>query len=67
MSICISGWAMLNRQPAVIEDVYADARIPVRPIVRPREEPSHGPIRTTERWARSVAYWAARRNRSHTR
>jgi signal transduction histidine kinase/DNA-binding response OmpR family regulator len=25
---CISGWAMLNHQPAVIEDVYADPRIP---------------------------------------
>jgi signal transduction histidine kinase len=26
---CISGWAMLNRQPAVIEDIYADERIPI--------------------------------------
>ena len=25
---CISGWVMLNRSPAVIEDVYADQRIP---------------------------------------
>jgi signal transduction histidine kinase len=29
MSSCISGWAMLNRQVAVIEDIYADPRIPV--------------------------------------
>lgn len=28
MSACISGWAMLNKQPAVIEDIYSDARIP---------------------------------------
>jgi len=28
MSACISGWTMLNRQPAVIEDIYADPRIP---------------------------------------
>lgn len=28
MSACISGWAMLNRQPAVIEDIYSDQRIP---------------------------------------
>jgi signal transduction histidine kinase/FixJ family two-component response regulator len=28
MSACISGWAMLNRQPAVIRDIYLDARIP---------------------------------------
>jgi putative nucleotidyltransferase with HDIG domain len=25
---CISGWSMLNRQPVVIEDIYADDRIP---------------------------------------
>jgi hypothetical protein len=25
---CISGWAMLHAQPAVIEDIYADPRIP---------------------------------------
>jgi diguanylate cyclase (GGDEF)-like protein len=25
---CISGWTMLNKQPAVIEDIYADDRIP---------------------------------------
>ncbi|MBW7903321.1 MAG: response regulator [Rhodocyclaceae bacterium] len=25
---CISGWAMLNAQSVVIEDIYADARIP---------------------------------------
>lgn len=28
MSACISGWAMLNRVPAAIEDIYADPRIP---------------------------------------
>lgn len=28
MTSCISGWAMLNRQPAVIPDIYVDARIP---------------------------------------
>lgn len=26
---CISGWSMLNRQSAVIPDIYADPRIPV--------------------------------------
>jgi len=26
---CISGWVMMNQQPAIIEDVYNDARIPV--------------------------------------
>jgi len=29
MEICISGWSMLNGKPAVIEDIYADPRIPV--------------------------------------
>lgn len=28
IEMCISGWVMLNRTPAVIEDIYADARIP---------------------------------------
>jgi diguanylate cyclase (GGDEF)-like protein len=28
MDICISGWAMLNRDAAVIPDIYRDARIP---------------------------------------
>lgn len=28
LAICISGWAMLNRQAAVIADIYADDRIP---------------------------------------
>src|SRR5919201_1891452 len=27
MEACISGWVMLNRKPAVIEDIYQDARI----------------------------------------
>ncbi len=28
MDICISGWAMLNRDAAVIPDIYRDSRIP---------------------------------------
>jgi hypothetical protein len=28
MDACISGWVMLNRKSAVIEDIYADDRIP---------------------------------------
>jgi diguanylate cyclase (GGDEF)-like protein len=28
LSTCISGWSMLNGEPAVIEDIYADDRIP---------------------------------------
>ncbi len=26
---CISGWAMINKQPVIIEDIYADERVPV--------------------------------------
>jgi signal transduction histidine kinase len=28
LSTCVSGWAMLNRKPAVIEDIYQDERVP---------------------------------------
>jgi signal transduction histidine kinase/DNA-binding response OmpR family regulator len=28
LEACISGWAMIHAQPAVIEDIYADPRIP---------------------------------------
>lgn len=28
MKTCISGWVMMNAQPAVIEDIYQDSRIP---------------------------------------
>jgi GAF domain-containing protein len=28
LSACISGWSMLNAETAVIEDIYADPRIP---------------------------------------
>lgn len=29
MSTCISGWVMMNREPAIIPDIYQDPRIPV--------------------------------------
>jgi signal transduction histidine kinase/ActR/RegA family two-component response regulator len=28
LETCISGWVMLNREPAIIEDIYQDKRIP---------------------------------------
>lgn len=28
ITACISGWVMLNKKPAVIEDIYADFRVP---------------------------------------
>ncbi len=29
MEICISGWVMINRQPAIIENIFTDSRIPI--------------------------------------
>ncbi|HEX8811381.1 MAG TPA: sensor domain-containing diguanylate cyclase [Terracidiphilus sp.] len=29
MRVCISGWVMMNRMPAVIDDIFSDPRIPV--------------------------------------
>src|SRR5262245_50091353 len=29
MSSCVSGWCMTHRQPAVVEDIFSDARIPL--------------------------------------
>lgn len=29
MQACISGWAMLHREPVTIEDIYVDPRIPI--------------------------------------
>jgi signal transduction histidine kinase len=59
MSACISGWVMNNRRHAVIEDIYADERIPadayrptfVRSLVMV-------PIRTTDPIGAIGNYWA---------
>ncbi len=61
MTACISGWVMLNRQPAVIRDVYVDRRIPldvykttfVRSLVMM-------PIRSDEPVGALGVYWAQR-------
>ena len=29
MSICVSGWVMLNKEAVVIEDIYHDSRVPI--------------------------------------
>jgi GAF domain-containing protein len=62
LSRCISGWAMLNRRPAVIEDIYTDDRIPhdayrrtfVKSLVMV-------PIRTRDPIGAIGTYWARRR------
>lgn len=59
MNTCISGWAMLNRQPAVIEDIYADSRIPAV-AYRPTFVKSLAmvPIRTVDPIGAIGNYWA---------
>jgi signal transduction histidine kinase len=61
MNVCISGWAMLNRQPAVIEDIYADDRIP-HDAYRPTFVKSlvMVPIRRVEPIGAIGTYWATR-------
>jgi hypothetical protein len=59
MSACISGWAMLNRRAAVIEDIYQDARIP-HDAYRPTFVKSlvMTPIRTAAPIGAIGVYWA---------
>ncbi len=59
MEHCISGWAMLNRQSAVIEDIYADPRVPAD-AYRPTFVRSMAmvPIRTLDPIGAIGNYWA---------
>lgn len=59
MQICVSGWVMLNRQPAVIEDIYADPRVP-HDAYRPTFVKSLAtvPIRTRAPIGAIGAFWA---------
>ncbi|MBB6251673.1 hybrid sensor histidine kinase/response regulator [Nitrospirillum iridis] len=63
LSTCISGWVMLNRQPAVIADIYQDDRIP-HDAYRPTFVKSlvMVPVRTDEPVAAIGAYWAVSRH-----
>jgi signal transduction histidine kinase/ActR/RegA family two-component response regulator len=62
MSACISGWVMMHGKPAVIEDIYADARIP-HDAYRPTFVKSLAmvPVRTQSPIAAIGNYWATRR------
>ena len=59
MTQCISGWAMTHRTPAVIEDIYADDRIP-HEAYRPTFVKSLAmvPIRTLDPVGAIGSYWA---------
>lgn len=61
LETCISGWAMLNKQSAVIEDIYADPRIPAD-AYRPTFVKSLAmvPIRTNSPIGAIGNYWARR-------
>ncbi|BDG01434.1 hypothetical protein AMOR_04300 [Anaeromyxobacter oryzae] len=58
-TMCISGWAMLNRQAVVVEDVFADDRIP-HDVYRPTFVKSLAmvPVRPEDPVAAIGAYWA---------
>lgn len=62
LQACISGWAMLNKQPAVIKDIYADSRIPAD-AYRPTFVKSLAmvPIRTNAPIGAIGNYWAKQR------
>jgi signal transduction histidine kinase/ActR/RegA family two-component response regulator len=59
LQACISGWTMLNRQAAVIADIYADGRIPIE-AYRPTFVRSlvMVPIRSTDPVGAIGNYWA---------
>ena len=58
---CISGWSMIHRQAVVIEDIYADDRIP-HEAYRPTFVQSLAmvPIRSTDPLGAIGNYWAKR-------
>lgn len=65
MTHCVSGWAMLNRQSVVIEDIYVDSRVP-HEAYRPTFVKSMAmvPIRPDSPLGAIGIYWAVRRRAS---
>jgi len=59
LETCVSGWAMVNRQVAVIPDIYTDPRIPLE-VYRPTFVKSlvMVPVRQEDPIAAIGAYWA---------
>jgi signal transduction histidine kinase len=62
LNTCISGWVMLHAEPAVIEDIYADPRIPAA-AYRPTFVKSLAmvPIRKAQPIGAIGNYWARNR------
>ncbi|MCB0932410.1 MAG: GGDEF domain-containing protein [Mycobacterium sp.] len=65
MNICVSGWAMRNRDAAVIPDIYCDPRVPVE-AYRPTFVKSlvMVPIRKMDPIGAIGNYWASQRHPS---
>ncbi|MCV7073504.1 diguanylate cyclase [Mycolicibacterium rufum] len=63
LEACISGWVMLHKQPAVIPDIYADARVP-HDAYRPTFVKSLAmvPIRRRDPLGALGTYWAQLRH-----
>ena len=61
LEACVSGWVMTQDLPAVIADIYADARVP-HEVYRPTFVKSLAmvPVRAPEPIAAIGAYWADR-------
>lgn len=61
MSACVSGWVMQHREPVMIEDIYADPRVP-QDAYRPTFVHSlvMVPIRTLDPIGAIGNYWAGR-------
>ena len=61
MSACVSGWVMQHREPVMIEDIYADPRVP-QDAYRPTFVHSlvMVPIRTLDPIGAIGNYWASR-------
>jgi PAS domain S-box-containing protein len=61
-SACVSGWSIVERQPAVIEDIYEDPRVPVEAY---RQTFVNSllmvPVRAVNPVGAIGAYWAERR------
>src|SRR5688572_20875568 len=61
MKACVSGWVMMHAEPAIITDIYSDARVPVE-AYRPTFVKSMAmvPIRTEQPIGAIGVYWASR-------
>lgn len=66
MEKCISGWVMMNAEPAIIEDIYNDPRIPID-AYRPTFVKSLAmvPIRRSAPIGAIGNYWATRHLPTH--